>query len=151
MKPIQKSLELAKPRLMRTEGFAFEKLIRKLHSECSRKGKGDFDMSSMQLGYWNRPKDANRSIEIDLVALDECNKRVRFGSCKRASKCHTNESLSEFDRHVECFLSAKDHRHLLDWSKEMVLFSPALSQGDRKHLERKGYLARDLNDYAALF
>ena len=89
---------------MGLEGFAFEKLIRKLHQECSRKGKGDFELSSMQLGYWNRPKGANRNIEIDVVALDETNKRVRFGSCKRSADAHTNASVAEFERHVEGFL-----------------------------------------------
>ena len=151
LKPLSKTIELAKPRLMVVEGFAFEKLIRKLHQECSRKGVGDFELSSMQLGYWNRPKDASRSIEIDLVALDEPNKRVRFGSCKRSADAHTNESLAGFERHVHGFLAARDHRHLQDWSKEMVLFSPTFTQDDRKHFAGKGYVARDLHDYAALF
>jgi len=70
---------------MNVEGVAFEKLIRKLHQECSRKGKGDFELSSLQLGYWNRSKDPSRHVEIDLVALDDSNKRVRFGSCKRSA------------------------------------------------------------------
>lgn len=151
MKPTEKTLELARPRLMGLEGFAFEKLIRKLHQECSRKGKGDFELSSMQLGYWNRPKDASRNIEIDVVALDETNKRVRFGSCKRSADAHTNTSVAEFERHVEGFISARQHRHMQDWTKEMVLFSPTFTQGDRTHFTAKGYIARDLNDYAALF
>lgn len=151
MKPLSKTLELARPRLTVVEGFAFEKLIRKLHQECSRKGRGDFELSSMQLGYWNRPKDASRSIEIDLVALDEPNKRVRFGSCKRSAEAHTSESLAGFERHVHGFLAARDHRHLADWRKEMVLFSPTFTQDDRKHFAGKGYSAKDLNDYAALF
>lgn len=151
MKPMEKTLELARPRLTTLEGFAFEKLIRKLHQECSRKGKGDFELSSMQLGYWNRPKDASRSIEIDVVALDETNKRVRFGSCKRAAVAHTNASVAEFEKHVEGFFAAKQHRHLLEWNKEMVLFSPTFTPEDRKHFTAKGYVTRDLNDYAALF
>jgi hypothetical protein len=32
------------------------------------------------------------------------------------------ESLAGFERHVEGFLAAKDHRHLQGWTKEMVLF-----------------------------
>lgn len=151
MKPIDKALELARPRLMVAEGFAFEKLVRKIHEECSRKGKGDFDLSSLQLGYWNRPKDASRSIEIDLVALDEVNKRVRFGSCKRSAGAHTNISLAGFDAHVQGFLTAKDHRHMQGWAIEKVLFSPSFTSGDRTHFVGKGYVAKDLNDYAALF
>lgn len=151
LKPLEKTLELARPRLTSVEGFAFEKLIRKLHQECSRKGKGDFDLSSVQLGYWNRPKDASRSVEIDVVALDVPNKRVRFGSCKRSADAHTNESLGGFKRHVEGFLATKDHRHMQGWTKEMVLFSPTFTQGDRAHFLGKSYLAKDLNDYASLF
>ncbi|MDP2249814.1 MAG: DUF234 domain-containing protein [Hydrogenophaga sp.] len=151
MKPMEKTLELARPRLRGVEGFAFEKLIRKLHQECSRKGKGDFDLSSMQLGYWNRPKDASRNVEIDVVALDEPNKRIRFGSCKRSAEAHTNESLADFERHVEGFLSSKDHKRVQEWTREMVLFSPTFTVGDRQHFASKGYAVRDLNDYAALF
>ena len=151
MKPVDKTLELARPRLMGLEGFAFEKLVRQLHQECSRKGKGDFDLSSMQLGYWNRSQDVSRSIEIDLVALDESDKRVRFGSCKRSANAHTNASTADFNRHVQGFLSAREHRHLQDWTHELVLFSPIFSEGDHNHFSKKGYVAKDLNDYAALF
>jgi len=38
-----------------------------------------------------------------------------------------------------------------DWTQERVLFSPTFTQGDRIHLQSKGFMARDLNDYAALF
>ena len=105
----------------------------------------------MQLGFWNRPRDAARSIEIDLVAVDEANKRVRFGSCKRSADAHTNKSLEDFERHVEGFLAARDHRQLQGWTKEKVLFSPSFTPGDRAHFTRKGYQAKDLHDYAALF
>jgi hypothetical protein len=151
MKPLERALELSRPRLEGVEGFAFEKLVRKLHEECSRKGRGDFDLSSLQMGYWNRPKDASRNIEIDLVALDESGKKVRFGSCKRAASAHTNESLARFEQHVTDFLAVKDHRRLQGWKKEMFLFSPLFSEGDRRHFAGKRYVARDLNDYAVLF
>jgi AAA+ ATPase superfamily predicted ATPase len=85
LRPIEKVLAPALRRLEILEGFAFEKLIRNLHAETSRKGKGDFELSELRLGYWNRPRDAANSIEIDLVALDEPNERTRLGSCKRAA------------------------------------------------------------------
>ena len=151
MRPIAKALELARPRLFGAEGFAFEKLVRQLHLECSRKGKGDFELSSLQLGYWNRPKDQARNIEIDLVALDEPNKRLRFGSCKRSVQAHTNDSLAAFEKHIEAFLASKDHRHLQDWDRELAVFSPSFSEGDRRHFSSKGYVATDLNDFAKLF
>jgi hypothetical protein len=103
------------------------------------------------MGYWNRPKDASRSIEIDLVAVDESNKRIRFGSCKRSADAHTNESVASFGRHVADFLAARDRRDMQGWTRELFLFSPAFTKGDRRHFSGKGYVARDLNDYAALF
>ncbi|UCU92292.1 ATP-binding protein [Hydrogenophaga taeniospiralis] len=151
MKPMEKTLELARPRLRGVEGFAFEKLIRKLHQECSRKGKGDFDLSSMNLGYWNRSRDASRNVEIDVVALDEPNKRIRFGSCKRSAEAHTNAALLEFEGHVAGFLASKDHKRLKEWSIEKVLFSPTFTAGDRAHFIGKGYTVKDLHDYASLF
>jgi AAA+ ATPase superfamily predicted ATPase len=151
MKSFGRTLELARPRLFGVEGFAFEKLIRKLHEECSRKDKGDFELSSIQMGYWNRAKDATRSIEIDLVAVDETNKRIRFGSCKRAASAHTNDSLAGFQQHVADFLAAKDQNKLAGWSHEMFVFSPEFTEGDRKHFSGKNIVARDLNDFAALF
>jgi len=151
MKSLARTLELARPRLESLEGFAFEKLIRKLHEECSRKGKGDFDLSSLQMGYWNRPKAASRCIEIDLVALDETNKRIRFGSCKRSADAFSKESLAMYAQHVADFLAARDHRHLQDWTKEMCLFSPVFADAEKNQLAGLGYVARDLNDFAALF
>ena len=151
LKPLVKVLELAKPRLERLEGFAFEKLIRRLHEECSQKGKGDFELSTLQMGYWNRSQDVNRSIELDLVALDAPNKRIRFGSCKRAASAHDNASLTGFRNHVDGFLAVREHRHMEDWSKELVVFSPVFTDGDRNHFAARGFGAKDLRDYAALF
>ena len=87
----------ALPRLHKQEGYAFEKLIRKLHQEVSRKGLGDFEMSEIKLGYWNRPRDVAKQIEIDLVALDEVSKIIRFGSCKRSASAHDSAELARFD------------------------------------------------------
>ncbi len=50
LKPIEKALAPALRRLEILEGFAFEKLIRHLHTEMSRKGKGDFELSELRLG-----------------------------------------------------------------------------------------------------
>lgn len=148
LKPLDKVLAPALRRLETLEGFAFEKFIRSLHLETSRKGKGDFELSHLQLGYWNRPRAVSKLIEIDLVALDEPNRKVRFGSCKRSPAAH---DLGVFERHVNAFLQTNGNKRLADWKKEMVLFSPAFSEGDRKHYKSKGYITRDLVDYADMF
>ena len=151
LKPVEKALEVAMPRLQVLEGFAFEKLIRKIHVECSRKGKGDFELTSLGLGYWNRPRNAGQGVELDLVALDEANKRIRFGSCKRSNSAHTGVELAKFDQHIEGFLSAREYRYLQAWSREKMLFAPEFNAGSRKDLESKGYGCRDLKDFAGLF
>ena len=46
LKLLEMTLTLARARLMRLKGFAFEKLIQKLHLQCSRKGKGDFELTN---------------------------------------------------------------------------------------------------------
>lgn len=149
LKPLEMTLNLARARLMRLEGFAFEKLIQKLHLECSRKGKGDFEPSSLQLGYWNRPKGSSRSVEIDLVALDDSNKRIRFGYCKRSANAHTSDAIAGFENHVANFFKAKEHQYLQDWSKEMVLFTPSFTHEETVRLAGKGFVTKDLNDYYA--
>jgi uncharacterized protein len=148
IRPLDQVIPMALARLETLEGFSFEKLIRRLHVEASRKGVGDFPLSSIQLGYWNRPREISRSIEIDLVAFDEDNKRLRVGSCKRSETKHTAESLARFQQHVDDFLATRDHQHLSTWQIERVLFSPQFSAGARERLEIQGYRCRDLLDYA---
>jgi uncharacterized protein len=150
LKPVEKALAPALRRLETLEGIAFEKLIRCLHIEMSRKGKGDFELSELRLGYWNRPRDAANSIEIDLVALDEPNKRIRFGSCKRSASAHDGSALAKFEKHIESFLLTREHRELLGWQREKVLFAPEFSGADRAALGQQGYLCKDLHDYSEL-
>ena len=150
MRPLEKALALASPRLETLEGASFEKLIRHLHVEMSLKGMGDFELSSLQLGYWNRPRDVSDSIEIDLVALDDPGKRIRFGSCKRDERAHDGAALAKFEQHVGNFLKVREHRRLADWTCEKVLFSPQFTAAHRAALEARGYVCRDLHDYAAL-
>lgn len=50
----------------------------RLYEETSRKGLGDFPLSERIKGYWDRA-----GIEIDLVAVSESTRRIRFGTCKR--------------------------------------------------------------------
>ncbi len=150
LKPMEKALVPALRRLEALEGVAFEKLIRNLHAEMSRKGKGDFELSEMRLGYWNRPRDAANAIAIDLVALDEPNRRFRLGSCKRSASAHDNAAIEKFERHVAAFLHTRDHRHLQEWHSEKVLFSPEFNRTQREVLTQRGYLCRDLLDYSQL-
>lgn len=150
LKPLDKAVAPALKRLEMLEGDTFEKLVRQLHTEMSRKGLGDFELSDLKLGYWNRPRDMSKAIEIDLVALDEVNKRIRFGSCKRDESAHDSASLAKFDQHVAHFLASREHAHLRDWTQEKVLFSPVFSMQQRANLMGRGYDCKDLGDYAKL-
>jgi uncharacterized protein len=151
LKPMDRAIEYALPRMNTQEGHAFEKLVRQLHVECSRKGVGDFGLTDINLGFWNRPRDASRNIEIDVVAMDADTKTVRFGSCKRSASAHDNGSLAEFDRHIEAFLGTKEGKRVLGWNVQKVCFSPKFTTEERVALKSKGYDCRDLLDYARLF
>ncbi|MDH4394541.1 MAG: ATP-binding protein [Limnobacter sp.] len=148
LKPLEKVIAPALRRLETLEGIAFEKLVKSLHLETSRKGKGDFELSTLKLGYWNRSKDISKAIEIDLVALDETNKKIRFGCCKRSSTAH---NIPGFEQHVNAFFQTNGHKHLAEWDREMVLFSPLFSEQTKAHYQSKGYITRDLIDYAKMF
>lgn len=151
LKPMHKAIALAVPRLQVLEGFAFEKLIRRLHVECSQKDKGDFELTRLSLGYWNRLKTADQSIEIDLIALDESNQKIRFGACKRSASAHDDKELAKFERHIHGFLTAKEYQHLQGWTHEKVLFAPVFSDTSKKVFAGKGFRSLDLQDFAKLF
>jgi uncharacterized protein len=92
----------------------------------------------------------SNSVEIDLVALDEPNKRIRFGSCKRAASAHDRAALTKFEKHVAAFLLPREHRQLQGWSHEKVLFASEFGDTERAALSEQGYLCKDLYDYAKL-
>ncbi|WP_459572430.1 ATP-binding protein [Cupriavidus sp. 8B] len=150
MRPLSKAIDLTLPRLYGHEGYAFEKLVRQLHVECSRKGVGDFSLTSIELGYWNRPRDEQNAIEIDVVALDEDTHCIRFGSCKRNASKHTRSSLAEFERHIERFMLTKEGRRVKGWSLTKALFSPAFSAEEDRALTAAGYQCLDLPAYARM-
>jgi len=147
IRPIERTLAQALDRLATHEGFAFEKLIRSLHVECSKKGKGDFELSSIELGYWNKPRDATKSIEIDVVALDEPNKRVRFGSCKRSALAHTGQALAKFRGHVDGFMKSREGKRLTGWKTELVLFSPVFTEEQTQTHGHSGFVCKDLGTF----
>jgi uncharacterized protein len=150
LKPLSKALPPAMTRLAILEGATFEKLVRNLHVEMSRKGLGDFELSDLKLGYWNRPRETTRAIEIDVVALDATQKKIRFGSCKRSASSHDVAALKVFDKHVADFLATRENQHLREWRVERVVFAPVFSAGQRTWLRAQGYGSLDLQDFAKL-
>ena len=125
-------------KLQELEGFGLEKLVADIYEERSRKGLGDFALSAKVEGYWDRS-----GTEIDLVAIDEKSKIIRFGSCKRAASKHMGE-IALFQGHTARFLN--DNRQYQDWTIQRVCISPNMPPQIRKSLLAKDLMVQDLND-----
>ncbi len=128
------------------EGYGFEKMVRLLTEECSRKAAGDFALTEIVRGYWNKADGSD--IEIDLVAINEEDAIVRFGSCKRSANNHSTGDLSKFEAHMDRFLGTKEGRRLSNFTIERALYSPLFLTPQRRGLENQGYICRDLRDFA---
>lgn len=145
IRPVDQALARADTSLMTHEGFAFEKMVRLLTEECSRKGVGDFALTEIVRGYWN--KAGGSDIEIDLVALNEEAAEVRFGSCKRSPSAQTAQSVRKFEEHIQRFLTTREGRRFSNWNIEKALYSPTYPAAQRRELEAQGYICRDLSDF----
>lgn len=145
--PVSEVAERLAPRLGTLEGYAFERLVREAVEEASRAGDEDFPLTDLVRGYWNRPRNGRGPVEIDLVAWNEDDRRVRFGSCKRNADGHDPGSLRAFRDHVGRFLATRTGRRFRDWRQELALFSPEFPAGRRAALEGDGWVCRDLGDF----
>ncbi len=145
IQPLEKPIGRADEILKNHEGYAFEKMIRQLTEECSRKGVGDFALTDVVRGYWNKADGSD--IEIDLVACNEEEKIVRFGSCKRPAKAHDGKALENFNFHIERFLRTKEGRRFSGWTVEKALYSPKFPAKQRKILSGGGYACLDLENF----
>ena len=148
IRPVEQAIERADESLKDQEGIGFEKMMRLLTEECSRKNAGDFALTDLVRGYWNKADGSD--IEIDLVACNDESNVVRFGSCKRNANKHTSQALDSFERHIERFLQTKDGRRFSGWTVEKVLYSPDFTRTQRDILRKKGFPCRDLTDFARL-
>lgn len=137
-RPVEQLVAEADEQLATVEGTGLEKLVGQLYAERSRRGIGDFPLKRRIRGYWDR-----KDTEIDLVAVNDDEKRIRFGSCKRS----TNKLLSDignFKNHVERFLN--ENRTYQKWQIEYVGISIRLNQEERKVLTRNDVLPQSLED-----
>lgn len=137
-RPESELVAQADRRLVDTEGYGLERLAGVLYEERSRKGIGDFAMTERIQGYWDR-----RDVEIDLVAVDEDSRRIRFGTCKRSASKLLRD-LGNCDGHIERFLEV--HAGYCGWEIERVAIAPVLEGKARVAIEAAGYLAQDLGD-----
>ncbi len=142
IRPIEEAVEKADTALLTHEGMAFEKFVRQTMEECSRKGVGDFSLTDLVRGYWNKADGSD--IEIDIVALDETSKIIRFGCCKRDGDKH---DLGAFEGHIARFLTTKEGKRHSDWTIQKALYSPVFTDAQRTRYVADGYICVDMNDF----
>ena len=137
-RPLKDLITQADHRLAHAEGHALERLVAHIYEERSRKGLGDFSLTSRIQGYWDRG-----DVEIDLVALNEEERIIRFGSIKRSGKRLPGD-IANFKGHVERFLER--HSAFRAWTTELVGIAPSVSADQRAALKAGGLHAQDLHD-----
>ena len=141
-RPVDELVTQADERLAVVEGFGFERLVGVLYEERSRKAMGDFALTKRIQGYWDR-----NDVEIDLVAIDDRSRRIRFGTCKR-SATKLRADLDNCSEHVARFLN--QHRSFDDtWTVEKAAIAPKLDAQARAEIQARGFVAQDLGDLTA--
>ncbi len=135
-RPQSQLIAEAVDRLQVVEGKSLEKLAGQLYEERSRKGLGDFPLTNRILGYWDK-----NDTEIDLVAVDETDRRLRFGTCKR-SPGKLIADINNFKGHVARFLQT--FREYQDWQVEHVAIAPRLGNEQRRILTQYDIIPQDL-------
>lgn len=141
--PLAELVSAADERLMLLEGFALEKLVAHLYEERSRKGIGDFKVTSNISGFWDKG-----DTEIDLIALNEDERRIRLGSCKRSPEKLLSD-LDNFRGHVARFL--EEFERLAEWKIELLGVAPVLTPEQRELLSASGFVPQSLDDLIAPF
>lgn len=147
VQPLQRALAITANKLATHEGHVFERMVRKLMAEASRCDVGDFALTDMVTGYWNRPRDAARLVEIDIVALNESEQTVRFGSCKRSEHKHDRASMAKTEQHIQDFLATSSGKRFKGWKQEKALYAPRFTANNRQALQQQGWTCVDLMDY----
>lgn len=137
-RPIEQLIRETDQRLEDVEGGTLEKLAGQLYEERSRKGMGDFPLTQRIQGYWDRG-----DTEIDLVAVNETDETIRFGSCKR-SPSKLLSDVNNFKAHVDRFLETM--RKYKKWKMQYVGIAPVLNAEQRAVLLRHEIIPQDLND-----
>jgi hypothetical protein len=131
-------VEQADNRLADVEGHGLERLAAQLYEERSRRGIGDFPLTRRIEGYWDR-----KDTEIDLVALSEEERVIRFGTVKRNAQ-RLLKGVATLGSHIDRFLEV--HRQFDDWTIERVAIAPTIDATLRRALEQKHVLTEDLED-----
>ena len=137
VRPMDVCVKTCAQRLETVEGHAFEKMVRLLLEELSRKGDERFQMTSRIEGYWNRTEDLSRSVEIDLLLVNDDARTLRFATCKRSADRLLRDRTG-FDAHAAAFLRTKEGARFAGYKIEKMGFAPALDARTKKTLLESG-------------
>lgn len=146
IEPVARVAQRLAARLSTLEGLAFERMVRDATEAWSRAG-GDFTITDRVRGYWNRPHRDRVSVEIDLIAWNDHDELVRFGSCKRNAAKHDRLALRDFRQNAELFLRSSTGSRFQRWQQEFALYASAFSSEQRDKLESEGYICHDIRDF----
>ena len=137
-RPLEMLVSQADERLREVEGYALEDLAAQLYEERSRLGLGDFALSERIRGYWDRS-----DVEIDLVAVSEDHKSIRFGSCKCQGE-RLPRSLPGLAASAQRFLTA--HKAYQGWHVDYVAIAPRITEAEAAEIRRQGCIPQSLGD-----
>ncbi len=136
-RPLDGLIAQADERLADVEGAALEDLVAHLYEERSRRGIGSFSLSERISGYWDRA-----DIEIDLVAINEDEKRIRFASCKRNAD-RLLASINNLVRSADRFMKA--HPRFAGWHPEFVAIAPRIDPALASRLKEINLIPESLD------
>lgn len=140
-RPVDALIDQADERLADVEGHALEDLAGQLYAERSRLGLGDFPLSERIRGYWDRAE-----VEIDLVAVNEDERRLRFGTSKRNPE-RLPGAVDALKRSAGRFLDS--HARFAGWRPEFVAIAPDIGDAVRAELQTLGVMPQSLRDLTA--
>jgi len=89
-------------------------------------------------GYWDRS-----DTEIDLVACDEKNQRIRFVSCKRSAAKLAADAPNLKDHAARLLKALPVYQ---SWQVDYAGVAPSIDAQQRAALARHGVIAQDLRD-----
>jgi len=135
-KPEAELIHMADLQLAEAEGAALEEMAGRLYEELSRKGLGDFPLSERIKGYWDRA-----GVEIDLVAVSEETRRIRFGTCKR-NPDKLMGSIAALRHNAATFL--QHHAAYKGWTVEYVAIAPTIGAQHQHQLSQDNIMAQPL-------
>lgn len=142
-RPLEQLISQADQRLCEVEGHALEDLVAQIYEELSRLGIGSFPLTERVSGYWDRA-----DVEIDLVAMNEDERRIRFGSCKRNAD-KLPGSIAGLKHAAGRFLAVQ--KRFAGWSVEYAAIAPTIPDELRRQLEAEGVVPQSLSDLIAVY